>query len=259
MLTTARHSMARTLLTRNPSANAAFQTRRKQPLSSSAAFFGGLDFNLLHLQRSQQLLSRGCSVNRGLVQLQSSIVSAKSTISPSRPLSTDNKPDKKEDGAKEVQPPVGLVKRFKKMWKDYWYVMIPVHCVTSVGWFGGFYLLCKSGIDVPAILASMGTSEAYLEKISQSDYAYYALAYACYKIATPARYTVTIGGTTYAIRYLSETGFLKKTSSELRVEGAELRHKMQEKTKAEFQARKDHFNQEWHSAWEKFAKKRKKF
>ena len=73
------------------------------------------------------------------------------------------------------------------MWKDYWYVLIPVHCATSVVWFGGFYFMCKAGIDVPGILAYLGTSEAYLEKVGNSSMGYYALAYACYKIATPAR------------------------------------------------------------------------
>jgi len=117
--------------------------------------------------------------------------------------------------------------------------------------------MCKSGIDVPSILASMGTSEAYLEKIGQSDMGYYALAYACYKIATPARYTVTIGGTTISIRYLTKTGILK-TSGELRDQGAHLKSKMQAKTKAEYEAKRDHFKEEWQSAWEKFAKKRTK-
>jgi hypothetical protein len=80
------------------------------------------------------------------------------------------------------------VAKFKQMAKDYWYILIPVHCFTSVFWAGGFYMMCKSGIDVPAILESMGTSQEYLEKIQNSEYAYIALAYACYKVATPARY-----------------------------------------------------------------------
>lgn len=41
------------------------------------------------------------------------------------------------------QPPeekkLSLFKRFKQMARDYWYVLIPVHCATSVVWFGGFY------------------------------------------------------------------------------------------------------------------------
>jgi len=138
------------------------------------------------------------------------------------------------------------------MWKDYWYVMIPVHVVTSVGWLGGFYVMCKSGLDVPGILAALGASEAYLETISQSQYTYIALSYACYKVATPARYTVTIGGTTYAIRRLTEMGVLK-TTEELGAEGAKIKEKMQ----AELQDTKVHIQQSAKLTWDKLAKKRK--
>lgn len=34
---------------------------------------------------------------------------------------------------------LGLFQRFKKMAKDYWYVLIPVHVATSACWFGAFY------------------------------------------------------------------------------------------------------------------------
>lgn len=34
---------------------------------------------------------------------------------------------------------LGIIARFKKMTKEYWYVLIPVHCFTSCFWFGGFY------------------------------------------------------------------------------------------------------------------------
>lgn len=34
---------------------------------------------------------------------------------------------------------LGLFARFKRMTKEYWYVLIPVHCFTSCFWFGGFY------------------------------------------------------------------------------------------------------------------------
>lgn len=36
---------------------------------------------------------------------------------------------------------LGLFARFKKMYKEYWYVLLPVHVVTSAGWLGGFYYL----------------------------------------------------------------------------------------------------------------------
>lgn len=34
-----------------------------------------------------------------------------------------------------------LTQRFKKMYKEYWYVLLPVHMVTSCTWMGGLYYL----------------------------------------------------------------------------------------------------------------------
>lgn len=34
-----------------------------------------------------------------------------------------------------------LTAKFKKMYKEYWYVLLPVHVVTSTFWLGGFYYL----------------------------------------------------------------------------------------------------------------------
>ena len=82
---------------------------------------------------------------------------------------------------------VSIYKKFKKMAKDYWYVLVPVHVATSLVWFGGFYAMCKSGVDVAALLQTFGVSDAYVEKLSNSEMGYAALAYACYKIATPVR------------------------------------------------------------------------
>lgn len=42
---------------------------------------------------------------------------------------------------------------------------------------------------------------------------YIAVAYALYKISTPARYTVTLGGTTISINYLKKWGYIKPVPS----------------------------------------------
>jgi len=44
------------------------------------------------------------------------------------------------------KPPDGgsnlsLYQRFKLMYKEYWYVLLPVHVATSSVWLGGFYYL----------------------------------------------------------------------------------------------------------------------
>lgn len=38
---------------------------------------------------------------------------------------------------------LGLIARFKKMYKEYWYVLVPVHLATSAVWFGSFYYASK--------------------------------------------------------------------------------------------------------------------
>lgn len=48
-----------------------------------------------------------------------------------------------------------------------------------------------------------------IKPLRDSHLGHVAIAYLLYKIATPARYTVTIGGTTFAIKYLVRGGYIK--------------------------------------------------
>lgn len=41
----------------------------------------------------------------------------------------------------ETEKKLSLTAKFKKMYKEYWYVLVPVHLVTSAAWMGGFYYL----------------------------------------------------------------------------------------------------------------------
>lgn len=113
----------------------------------------------------------------------------------------------------EDVPKPTLFARFKQMYKDYWYVLIPVHVITSVGWFGSFYFSVKNGLDVVALLEHMGVSEKIISPLKGSNAGYLALAYAMYKVATPARYAVTLGGTTVSINYLTRWGYIKPVPS----------------------------------------------
>lgn len=59
------------------------------------------------------------------------------------------------------------------------------------------------------MLQSISISEVIIEKMKNSDLGHLAVAYLCYKIATPARYAVTLGGTTLSIKYLVKQGYIK--------------------------------------------------
>nr|XP_046256178.1 uncharacterized protein C18orf19 homolog B [Scatophagus argus]XP_046256179.1 uncharacterized protein C18orf19 homolog B [Scatophagus argus] len=114
--------------------------------------------------------------------------------------------------AAEVDPlqdkSIGLFQRFKKTFKQYGKVMIPVHLLTSSVWFGTFYYAAMKGVNVVPFLEMIGLPESLVGLLRDSSSGYALTAYAMYKIATPARYTVTLGGTSLSIQYLRKHGYL---------------------------------------------------
>ncbi|XP_039974704.1 uncharacterized protein C18orf19 homolog B isoform X1 [Xiphias gladius] len=145
--------------------------------------------------------------------------------------------------AAEVDPlqdkSIGLFQRFKKTFKQYGKVMIPVHLVTSSVWFGTFYYAamngfllgphplsptwfsvqcmvqaetttqdCSRGVNVVPFLEMIGLPESLVGLLRDSSSGYALTAYAMYKIATPARYTVTLGGTSLSVQYLRKHSYL---------------------------------------------------
>lgn len=58
-----------------------------------------------------------------------------------------------------------------------------------------------SGVDMVALMQALSISDTIVDKLKDSSMGHYAITYMCYKIATPVRYTVTIGQ--YAIGFES--------------------------------------------------------
>ena len=106
--------------------------------------------------------------------------------------------------------------------------------------------MLKSGVDIVGALEFVGTSEKLLSYMRNSEAGYYALSYACYKIATPLRYTVTVGGTTIAITKLKDTGYLKSTSE------------FAEKLKESKEKMRDDWKHKKYNVWEQISKKKDK-
>ena len=71
-----------------------------------------------------------------------------------------------------------------------------------------------SGLDVVPILEKLGATETILKPFKSSGVGNAAVAYLLYKLATPARYTVTIGGTQVVVKFLRRTGYMKHPSKE---------------------------------------------
>lgn len=121
-------------------------------------------------------------------------------------------PTPTSDQAADVDPlqdkSMGLFQRFKKTFKQYGKVMIPVHLVTSSVWFGTFYYAAMKGVNVVPFLEMIGLPESLVGLLRDSSSGYALTAYAMYKIATPARYTVTLGGTSLSVQYLRKHGYM---------------------------------------------------
>jgi len=134
-------------------------------------------------------------------------------------------------GGDGAQPKLSLFGKFKAMYRDYWYVLMPVHIVTSIGWFGSFYQMSKSGVDVGRYMRKVGVSDSIVEKVTSSGAGHIAIAYALYKVATPVRYAVTLGGTTVAINRLRNMGYIKP-AKEIYTKGRDKLQDVQNKLQA---------------------------
>ncbi|XP_072317005.1 uncharacterized protein C18orf19 homolog A-like [Eucyclogobius newberryi] len=136
-----------------------------------------------------------------------------STALPPKPSEDkSDSPSPASDQLADIDPlqdnSMGLFQRFKKTFKQYGKVLIPVHLVTSSVWFGTFYYAAMQGVNVVPFLEMIGLPESLLSFLRDSSSGYALTAYAMYKIATPARYTVTLGGTSLSVQYLRKHGYL---------------------------------------------------
>lgn len=69
------------------------------------------------------------------------------------------------------------------------------------------------GVDVIPLLKSIGASERIIAPFTKPGVGHAAVTYLLYKLATPLRYTVTIGGTHLSVKYLRRWGYLPPIAS----------------------------------------------
>ncbi|KTF84674.1 hypothetical protein cypCar_00048954, partial [Cyprinus carpio] len=68
-------------------------------------------------------------------------------------------------------------------------------------------LVCR-GVNLVPFLEYVGFPDKVVKLLENSQSGYALTAYAMYKIATPARYTVTLGGTSLSVKYLRKHGYM---------------------------------------------------
>ncbi|KAG1947990.1 protein FAM210A [Pimephales promelas] len=80
-------------------------------------------------------------------------------------------------------------------------------------WFGSFYYAAMKGVNLIPFLEFIGLPDWMVGILRDSQGGYALTAYAMYKLATPARYTVTLGGTSLSVQYLRKHGYLLNPSA----------------------------------------------
>ncbi|XP_006876644.1 PREDICTED: protein FAM210A-like [Chrysochloris asiatica] len=129
------------------------------------------------------------------------VVSSNAT-SQGTPTGKKEEPDPLQDKS------ISLYQRFKKTFRQYGKVLIPVHLITSGVWFGIFYYAAIKGVNVVPFLELIGLPDSIVNILKNSQSGNALTAYALFKIATPARYTVTLGGTSFTVKYLRSHGYM---------------------------------------------------
>ncbi|CAI9737414.1 Hypothetical predicted protein [Octopus vulgaris] len=119
-----------------------------------------------------------------------------------------------DDIDKETPKGLSIFQRFKQAYKQHGKVLIGVHLATSAVWLGSFYYLTITGFDIIPVLERLNVSETIINQFKKSGIGNIAVAYLMYKLATPARYAVTLAGTNLAIRYFKKTGRMKPVPDE---------------------------------------------
>ncbi|XP_059102608.1 protein FAM210A [Peromyscus eremicus] len=122
--------------------------------------------------------------------------------------SRDSPSEKKEEQDPLQDKSISLYQRFKKTFRQYGKVLIPVHLITSGIWFGTFYYAAIKGVNVVPFLEMCGLPDSVVDILKNSQSGNALTAYAMFKIATPARYTVTLGGTSFTVKYLRSHGYM---------------------------------------------------
>ncbi|CAG5120736.1 unnamed protein product [Candidula unifasciata] len=176
--------------------------------SNSASFTSyrglrGFPSNRIHYENQDRITRRNSEVS----------VAAKSTLEGNLKAADPPVENTNSSESEPVQK-LTLYQRFKKTYKEHGKVLVAVHLLTSTVWFGSFYTLARCGFDIVPYLENWNFSEKVIAPFRSGGLGDVALAYLLYKLATPARYTVTIGGTNLAIKYLRKEGKIPQVPKE---------------------------------------------
>lgn len=114
-----------------------------QLLFSSSVFTGN------HRIISCQLTNHSLLSNHYGSVLESSILPRCTKVaqySTTSKIDSASQPESSKDC--NVPEKVSVFQKMKQLAKDYWHILIPVHCITSIGWAAIFYTAVKKYVAI---------------------------------------------------------------------------------------------------------------
>lgn len=177
---------------------------------------------------------RSLLLMRSQMQLQARCITTSASLA-----TTAKAPEEPEEPKK-----LSLYQRFKQTYKMHGKICIAVHLCTTVCWFTGFYAIIQSGIDVIGWLEWLEVSEKLLGPVRNSSFTNIALTYLMYKLASPVRYAVTIGGTQMVVKQFRKTGRIPELREEDRLRN--LAKEGQASMKDMAKDRRENLSQQYH-------------
>lgn len=85
---------------------------------------------------------------------------------------------------------------------------------TIVKQFVISFLPIFRGIEIVPLLEKIGAGETIINALGKPGIGHIAVAYLLYKLATPARYTVTVVGTQLTVKKLRQMGYMQPVRPE---------------------------------------------
>ncbi|CAG0912757.1 unnamed protein product [Notodromas monacha] len=121
----------------------------------------------------------------------------------SRATSGGGSPDGPEKRKEEAK--LSSFSKMKNLYRDYGYIIVPVHLTLTGTWFTIIYSALKAGVDLSDYLVILGSSE----KIAKLGPLAGTILFL--KLLSPLRYLATITTTTVVINELKKRGLIKPT------------------------------------------------
>jgi len=95
---------------------------------------------------------------------------------------------------------------------SFWGTVRNVNITEHKCWWSSVFVYNR-GVEVVPLLQWLGASERIIAPFTKPGVGHAAVTYLMYKLATPLRYTVTIGGTHLSVKYLRRWGYLPPIAS----------------------------------------------